>query len=235
MSSPLSLYWWDSTGPGNFGDILTPSIFDYFDIPYEYSLNDYNAICIGSIAKQSRPGTLVLGSGIMGHRDQVCPAADWQFVRGPYTRRHVIDAGGTCPKIFGDPAMLLPLLCDESTKEHDVGFIPHFSHYKLIKELYPNEFVINLRTSDPLATAREITKCRSVISSSLHGIICAHAYGIPAAWVKFDQGIKGDGTKFWDHYASLDLDAVASTVKDPVFTTGKLDLSPIIEIFKSLR
>jgi hypothetical protein len=185
-SRPLKLYWWQNKGPGNFGDILTPKIFDYFNIPYEYSADNYDAICVGSIAKQSRPGTIVLGSGIMGTRDSVCASADWKFVRGPYTRRHVIDAGGHCPKIFGDPAMLLPLFCDQSPKEYDVGVVPHFSHYDQIKQQYPDEFVINPWTNDPLETAKEITKCRHVISSSLHGIICAHAYGIPAAWVKFD-------------------------------------------------
>jgi hypothetical protein len=74
------------------------------------------------------------------------------------------------------------------------------------------------------------------VSSSLHGIILAHAYGIPVAWTEFSTGLKGDGVKFLDHYASVGItDPVKSSVKQPVFTMGKLDLKPLIQAFKTLR
>mgnify|MGYP000288702261 CR=1 FL=1 len=85
-----------------------------------------------------------------------------------------------------------------------------------------------------LNVAKEITKCRSIISSSLHGIIAAHAYNIPAAWVNFGI-MKGDGIKFEDHYLSLGLDPVQSDMENPIFTTGVFNTTQIDDIFKSVK
>jgi Polysaccharide pyruvyl transferase len=228
-------FWWHTIQPGNFGDILTPCILDYFKIPHEYSRTDFDAICIGSIAKLARPGTVVMGSGIISDKDGVCADADWRFVRGPLTRQKVLDAGGTCSELYGDPALLLPLIVDSSPKKYDVGIIPHHSQYANVKERYPKHRVINLKNNDPIAVAKEITECRMLYSSSLHGIITAHAYGIPVARVEFSKPIKGDGVKFLDHYAAMGLDPRVSSIKDPYFTDGFINLKHIISEFEYLK
>lgn len=51
----------------------------------------------------------------------------------------------------------------------------------------------------------ELCSCDCVISSSLHGLIIAEAYGIPTLWVKFSDEINGDDFKFYDYYASIGL------------------------------
>lgn len=230
----LKVWWYDKPAPGNFGDILTPYILDHFDIPFKHSPKDFDTICIGSVAVRATEGTMVLGSGILKSRSNLHPGADWRFVRGPLTRKRVIECGGSCPEIYGDPALLLPLFVDESEKKYDVGIVPHYVDYEFVKENYPNYRVIDLITDDPIKTARGITECRTIISSSLHGIICAHAYGIPAAWVKFSNGLAGDGIKFDDYYQSVGLTAELSTIDDPLFSVGKLDMTPVIEVFKNL-
>lgn len=126
------------------------------------------------------------------------------------------------------------MLCKESTKKYKIGIVPHFVDYEYVKETYPEYHVIDLITNDPIRTAQEITECETIISSSLHGIICAHAYNIPAAWVQFSNKLKGDNIKFFDHYAALGLTAEVSTMQQPKFTTGSVDIAPIINIFKSL-
>jgi len=228
--------WWLAQD-NNFGDILTPHLLDFFKIKYERTaIEKADIISIGSIARRAGPGQTVLGSGIMTYSTKKLSAdANWKFVRGPYTREMVLKAGGSCPEIYGDPAMLLPLFCPESKKEYDVGIVPHFIDYKAVKEKYPKHNVINVKNKNPLEVAREITKCRTIISSSLHGIIAAHAFGIPAAWVKFSNNIKGDDIKFKDHFASINSPATLSTINDPVFSLGKLNLNPIINIFEEYR
>lgn len=230
----MKFWWWKGAYPGNFGDVITPTILEYFGIPCEYSKDNYEAISTGSIIKKARAGTIVLGSGILGANNKVDPEADYRFVRGPITRQHIIDNGGQCPEIYSDPAMLLPLIRDSATKKYDYGLIPHWSQYNAIKDRYPKHFVVNMRTDDPIKTLDEITQCRSIAASSLHGIITAHAYGIPAALLKFDM-LKGDGTKFLDHYQALGIEPELSIIKRPVFSVGSIDLDPIVKIFKDLR
>lgn len=233
MSRQNLKVWWASGTP-NFGDILTPYVLDHFNIGWEFT-EKFDTICIGSIAKHATTNTLVLGSGIIGRTQNLCPTADWKFVRGPITRKRIIECGGNCPEIYGDPALLLPLFCEESKKEYDVGIVPHYVDYNLAVELFPSHNIINLKNRNPLEVAREISKCRTIISSSLHGIIAANAYGIPAAWVKFSDKLKGDGVKFLDYFQSINCNAELSTVNDPKFFIGSLDTTPIINIFQSLK
>ena len=44
---------------------------------------------------------------------------------------------------------------------------------------------------------------RRVLSSALHGVILAHAYGIPALPVRIGDGLVGGDFKFRDHYHSI--------------------------------
>jgi pyruvyltransferase len=233
----LKFYWVGNEYRGNFGDVLTPRLLDYFNIDYKFVKNrnnDFDAICIGSIFRHAKPGTIVLGSGLMSTNNPICITSDIRFIRGPHTRELIIRAGGECPKVYGDPALLLPMFCNESKKEHDFGIIPHIDHYQEIKEKYPNENVISLRTNNALDITKEITKCRKIISGSLHGIIAAHAYNIPAAWVDFGR-MKGDGIKFRDHYSSIGLTAELSTIENPKFEIGNFNTKEITTVFESLK
>lgn len=238
MTTHTKLYkvwWWAKKD--NYGDILTPLLFDYFKIPYVFtsSVKQANIISIGSIASKARPHTTVLGSGFISANDSVEPNANYKFVRGPDTRQKIISAGGVCPEIYGDPALLMPLVITGAEKKYDIGIIPHYTDYAEIKKRYPTEYVINLTTDDPVKTTKEITSCRKIISSSLHGLIVANAYGIPATWVKFSNNLVGNDFKFYDYFKSINaLNIVPSDINDPAFYTGNLDINPIVEIFKTL-
>jgi len=231
MAKPKNFWWMVKP---NFGDVLTPHILEHFGIPFRRvgHAGAANAICIGSIARFARPGMHVYGSGFISEADPVQRRAVWHWVRGPYSRAKVIRAGGSCPEFYGDPAMLLPLIWGPSEPVHDVGIVPHYVDYDDCKRRFPGLPVIRLQTSDCREVVRQITSCRRIISSSLHGIIAAHAYGIPAAWVPFSDRLVGDGIKFRDHYASLGLEAKPSTIDNPDFQVGGLDLQPLIEAIR---
>lgn len=230
----MKVFWKQTPSPGNFGDVLTPVIFDYFGIKYEYNKDDYDAIAIGSIASKARAGTHVFGSGTINLKHDLCPDAVWHFVRGPITRECVLSAGGDCPEIYGDPAMLLPLVCPALSKTTDIGIVPHYVDYDYVKQTHPEYRVINVLNSDPLSVAQEISQCRFIIASSLHGLICAHAYGIPAAWMKFSDKIKGHDVKFHDHYAATKAELRLSTWNNLHFTAPKFDIEPIVNIFQTI-
>jgi len=230
----MKLFWKKGPKPGNFGDVLTPYIFDYFGIKYSYSNTDYDAISIGSIASLATAGTKVFGSGAMTGQDYLNPEAEWKFVRGPYTRQRVLAAGGSCPEIYGDPALLLPLFCPPLPKTVNIGIVPHYVDYDTVVQSYPGYKVINVLHDEPLTVAQEISQCRIIVSSSLHGIICAHAYGIPAAWIKFSDRLKGDDIKFEDHFAAMGINCKLSTWDCLRFTSPSFDIGPIVNIFQTI-
>ena len=227
--------WCRVPKPGNFGDILTPFILSYYGYDVTWAgpeSADY--YFVGSIAKWARPKTTVLGSGAMTASATLSPTANWRWVRGPRTRSIVIKNGGECPEIYGDPAMLLPrIVTATDNKKYSVGIVPHYVDYQEVKDLFLDYPVINLLNSDPVEVIKEITACEKIISSSLHGIIVAHAYGIPAAWVKFSDRLSGDDTKFYDHFESMETSAILSTIDNPVYVSVNFDDSVIHEILKS--
>ena len=147
-------------------------------------------------------------------------------VRGPLTRELCIKQGIDCPPVYGDPAMLLPLFYNPRpstyihTGSQKVGLIPHYVDKEngIVKQLAKNQeiHVIDILLS-PNKFGKmsvenewkkwidELCSCDCVISSSLHGLIIAEAYGIPTLWVKFSDEINGDDFKFYDYYASIGL------------------------------
>jgi hypothetical protein len=231
--------WWLGGTPGNFGDILTPYVLDYFKIPYERvrHYKDSNLLCIGSIIRRAGTNKTVLGSGIISQKDKINVDANFNLVRGPITRQQILNLGGECLENYGDPGLLISLIANEQTKKFKVGITPHIVDYHYIKEKFLNGNVINLKTVDPIETAKKISECEMIVSSSLHGIIAAHSYGIPAAWVNSENKLKGGDVKFYDYFASVGIDnPQKSTIEDPVFTLPKIDLkNNIVKAFREFK
>lgn len=224
--------WWLGThkGHGNFGDVLTPFILDHFKFNYTYtpSFSEADIISTGSIIRRAQKNTSVLGSGLISLHDKINPAANFVFVRGPLTRKKILDVGGTCSEFFGDPGILLPLIYKKNVKkEYKLGIAPHMSDYVEVLNQYKNNNsvnVIKLRTRNVTDTLDEFMKCEKIMSSSLHGIIISHSYGIPAGWFIMNK-LKGDNIKFNDYFASVDLHNVSvSSLQNPkYFLPKKID------------
>lgn len=224
--------------PYNFGDILTPYVLDHFGIQHSYvdNIEDAEAVCIGSIARLALPGQTVYGSGRIRINEKAEPRAIWKCVRGPITRQNVLDHGGECPAIYGDPALLLPDFCKPREKTHKLGIVPHYQDYHkvygLLSDTWPDAKIINVVNTNPLEVAQQITQCESIISSSLHGIIAAQAYDIPVAWVQWTK-LHGDGTKFNDYFQSVDVEGVQSSITLPYFLENKtIDLEPLRQVLR---
>jgi len=236
----LNVFWCTKPRPGNFGDILSPLILNHYGYDTNHSgpeKADY--FCVGSIAILASENQTVLGSGVLSRSPKLNPKANWKWVRGPITRDIVVSHGGEQPEVLGDPALLLPrIISPKEKKEYKIGLIPHYVDYDYIKELYPKELypqfkIINLLNNDLDKVVKQITDCEKIISSSLHGIIAAHAYGIPAAWAKFSDKLVGDDIKFYDHYASVNLTCELSTVENPKYTLPVVDTSEMHDFLNS--
>jgi hypothetical protein len=160
----------------------------------------------GSIAQYAQRLCVLWGPGIISRSDVVSPKATLVAVRGPLTRARALDCGADCPDVYGDPALLLPRLYTPAPScRSGVGIAPHFSDKPRVGPELEGRSGIRLidvqAGVEPFVDA--LTSCEAVASSSLHGIVASHAYGIPAVWIKFRDLPSGDDSKFHDYYLSL--------------------------------
>ncbi len=202
----------------NYGDLLSKYIVEQisgkkvkFVQPKKqpwYRVDKKNFLAIGSIIHHASKNSIVWGSGIIDHKQPIVKAK-FEAVRGPRTRQHLISLGYQCPEIYGDPAILLPkYYWPKIKKEFEIGIIPHYHDYEMATELFkdvPGVVVIDLLTLEVEEVTNKILACKKTLSSSLHGLIVSHAYGLPSLWVEFSDKIFGNGIKYLDYLESVEL------------------------------
>ena len=195
-------YWF--TGVPNFGDELSSAVLEWVTgsrpvwVPKLYR---GKILGVGSILQSAlAPRDTVWGSGLIQDVALVPPpGVRFLAVRGPLTRNRI---AGDVPEIYGDPALLLPRFhCHRVEKRYDLGVIPHYIDQNAVSIDDPTICVIDVKKSwgEVVDTIRA---CQTVISSSLHGLIVAEAYGIPAAWIRITDGVTGSGFKFNDYFTA---------------------------------
>jgi pyruvyltransferase len=204
----IPAYWHRSQ---NFGDQLTPYIIEKMTgrkvVYVEQMSQEMPTLMVtGSILSSPVFNSEIWGNGFAWYHEEVRKPLKVHAVRGPLTRDKLLKGGVECPDVYGDPGLLLPRIYtpNPSTSECGLGIIPHMIDYEKVKQEYPDDMVIDLK--DPIEKViDQISICRMVISSSLHGLVVAHAYGIPALWVEFSNNVIGDGFKFHDYLASVGM------------------------------
>ncbi len=213
----MILLWMIGNPLSNVGDIITPYLYKKItNQEPEHWTNYYETdedviFGAGSILNDysTRKNAIIWGSGIMTINENLNEVRTVLATRGPLTRKLLLDKNINCPEIYGDPALCLPRVYPKTTtEEYQLGIIPHFVDYDKIVNLFGNNSKINIISVrlNPEEFVDEVCKCSRVLSTSLHGYIIPHAYSIPAAAVKVDNKLSGDGTKFIDYKLSVGLD-----------------------------
>ena len=183
----------------NFGDKLNTIILDKYVGKYQIVPNNDKCklMPLGSILETSTTGDMIWGSGMMYNKEYQAPAyTEILSVRGPLTRDLI--KGVNVPEIYGDPALLLPLIYHPNIKKiHKVGYIPHY----IDKGIWTEGFIIDVQ-QDTYKVIDDILSCERIVSSCLHGLIVSEAYGIPATWVELSNNVLGSGFKFRDYASS---------------------------------
>lgn len=224
----IPLFYWSSVlferkKEENYGDLLSKYIVEkvsgrsvkFFNAPKQKKkwFKKKHLMAIGSIMSYATKKSLVWGSGIISQTDTFGPAS-FYAVRGPKTRERIIELGYSCPEVYGDPAILLPKYYKPQVdKKYSYGIIPHYIDYEDAVSIYRDNNdvkVIDLIGSDVEKITLEILSCERTISSSLHGLIVSHAYGIPSVWVKFSDRLSGDDVKFQDYILSVGIEPYAA-------------------------
>lgn len=139
---------------------------------------------------------------------------DIRAVRGPETRRILLQMGIECPETYGDPAVLMPRIYKKVVSyQEEYIIIPHYSKLGSYKGV---DHVVGTFTTDYRKFIDKITSAKRVISASLHGLILAEAYGIPAIMLRDTPS--SDITKYKDWYyftGRTDFD-IADSVEEAI-------------------
>lgn len=132
-------------------------------------------------------------------------------VRGRLTRRELQESlGWEVPEVYGDPALLLPdIILPREAKHHETAVVPHYVHLPKINHEVISGRVIDVR-NDVKSVVEQLAGAKAVVSSSLHGLIVAQAYGVPWVWMDItDHQLGGKDFKFEDFFSCLDREAVS--------------------------
>lgn len=210
----------------NIGDTLSPVIVQKMleqkqISPDQTVSGTRHLMAVGSVVGRGRCDVTIWGSGILKEeripviqRQKRYRKLDIRAVRGPRTRDILTEAGYACPEIYGDPAVLMPEVYQPSACtgiRHPVSVILHHRTQAVANpvdadsknfRIYVPENIhrIDPNTDDYRHFIDEIVSSGQIISSSLHGIILAESYGVPAIFL--GAGVEDQLFKFDDWYAS---------------------------------
>jgi len=196
---------------GNAGDIITQDII-YFKYGYEgfnVKQGGRRLLCSGSISHTIQSGDVICGIGTKGlpiPKPLHSPCKIYGL-RGPITYEIFKKSGHDVSQVrfLKDPGLMIRFLLNDGQEiplSDKVIFIPHYRERYLYKKLPKGIEFVDIDTH-PIQLAKKIQESKLVYSSSLHGIIFAHALNRPCVFVKpqTDEPM----IKYEDYYASVDI------------------------------
>lgn len=228
---PIRLFWYRRAQ--NFGDAISRVVTEYASgCPVEWAPRaEAELFGLGSLMEMigaaDRPDgrrPWVWGTGCMTR--SVPPLAGrvrFAAVRGPITAEIL---GCDC-EVFGDPGLLVADVLDDWPEQDDrIGVVPHLSKagdpaWAALAADDPRIRVIDVTDPDPMRVVRAIASCAHVISSSLHGLVTADAFGVPNTWLdpagnhpapqlKFRDYARSVGRRFFQPLGRRDIPAAIS-------------------------
>ncbi len=224
----MKLYYWNKKR--NFGDLLGSYLIKRFtNLPTTWSPPESSELVMMGSILEHLPNYytgVIAGIGKL-HQNSTPPDLEYSTIlalRGPLSAKGI--KGNF---VLADPGLLADELVPQEDKEYDLGLIPHWTDFTLEKlPLFKqyNPKIINV-LDDPLKVISEIGKCKKIVSSSLHGIILADAFGIPrrievAPRLLTHPHQEGGLFKWHDYSASLNL-------KLTIGVTQEVDRNKVIE------
>ena len=244
-TTSVPAFWWNERA--NFGDCLVPYLLTRL-LKRELTWSDHAEsrvlVSIGSVLHLAKPNWVVWGSGFGKETDTCGEELDIRCVRGPLTSERIAGLGYPSVPALGDPALLLPSVVDpiERLDRPPIGIALHYLdlgqlqltiriHSLLQKWFGKERFLLLHPFQDVEAFIAEIRSCSMVISSGLHPLILADAFGIPNAWfdVKGGTGIHSK-FKFYDYFHSVGREAA-----EPDHVSGWSDLRRVLDRCESWK
>lgn len=245
---PIHCNWGDDINYWFLREISERPVVIYSQTILTRLLKQNHILGIGSIIGMcSSNRSIIWGSGFLDSTiNQIDPPAEIRAVRGPFTRKKLIDMGIDCPEVYGDPALLISKWYKPAiTKKYKIGVI---SQYSLRQQTDARKAFAKIDNIHFINIANynhwhdfidEILSCEIIVSSSLHGLIISEAYKIPNIWIELPTNNPNHRIKYYDFYASIhkncqpliidenfNIESVIKTASE--WTTGNIDLQPLI-------
>lgn len=230
--NPIKLVWWARPFPGNFGDWLSPLIFDANtdrSVVYQSPTaptQDSHIVSVGSIGRFIKPASIVVGTGVSSADIEIEHRARYISVRGPITAELVKKSGGPSVESFGDPGAIISRIIpmERGLTNGRIALVRHFTHVNLPISLPDSVDELSVMRSHPNAIRSflaELNQYDAVVTSAMHVMIICHSYGIPCALITFEgfeSTVHGTGIKYRDY----SLGAGLETVYEPVVVYSDL-------------
>lgn len=225
----------------NFGDylsyIIVAKIAEKLGFKKMCINGNKKLLAVGSVLHFAKDGDVVWGAGVNGKVDITMHKftnLDVRMVRGPLTKKFLenrdILAGGN---VFGDPALLLPILFPKYIYKPVSGkitVIPNLNETDICKKNIPKNMTYVSPFLHWKKVLKEILSSQLVLSSSLHGIILSEAFGVPVRLIK---PVGGETLfKYKDYYEGTGrvLNTTPSSFADKInYKSGVEMSSPIYD------
>jgi pyruvyltransferase len=232
-AAPLKCFFYREPGKLNFGDDLSPVIVEYvsgrrcvysephsadlaaigsiIDIALKPRVTVFRSLAVKMLGRQRLPvwGSGILQPALISAKARSTSHLNFLAVRGKLTANLLSQK--SVP--LGEPGLFLGEYFQERKKSVRLGIVPHYVDAKLnsfseFAKRFPKAKIINVRM-EPLEVARQISECEIVLSSSLHGLVAADAFGIPNSRVKFSDALLGGDWKFNDYASAISRHDIA--------------------------
>ena len=191
-SNGIPMYWFYSKSSPNFGDALNPWLYEKITgrapVRVKTGYKKKHVLAIGTILNRANSASIVWGSGGCARK-----APNEIFaLRGPLSAASLNCLGVSSPPVYGDPGLLVSLYYKPNVSETSLyTIVPHVHDYELVANWFKSDSgirVIDLR-ADVDTVLDQIASSRLVISSSLHGVVVSHSYGVPVVWAIFRSSL----------------------------------------------
>jgi pyruvyltransferase len=218
---PLRVYWSNGLKQGrkNFGDWIGPELVRALsgrEIEH-CPPSKADLLSVGSILQKLdnrfwKKRVHVWGSGFIEMPSDILARHHFHAVRGKETLARV-EPGVTTPAL-GDPGLLSHLLLPEYrdiSRTVRLGIVPHYkdkndAEVLALHRRFPGSTLIDV-LDEPVSVLRQIAGCELIVSSSLHGLVVADAFGLPSQWLKCGDRVRGEDFKFRDYYSVFGIGA----------------------------
>jgi len=216
------------TGEVNFGDILNIDLFRKLANASveESDKRKCKITAIGSILQIllsknnkiiNKKPIIVYGSGFIEaptQDDFFIRPLDVRAVRGYLT----LDRLKKCKNVtisptvaIGDPALLISKIFDTSRikKKYKLGIIPHYvdKENPLLQKIKVKNSILIDVSSGTSDFVQKVAECEVIISSAMHGLICADSLCIPNVRMILSDKIIGKDYKFNDYYSVFGINS----------------------------